>query len=199
MNPHTRYPRDTDAENQWDPSSPVWGRVRSLFDAIPDGARVLDIGCNSGGFGRVLLERKPLCRVSGVDLAAHLLPLAHAKGYLDTHAGPAEDLSDLPYSHWDVVILSELLEHADDPNACLREAWLRLKYGGLLLGDVPTWFGWWGFRSLRHHKWHQTAFTRYRLRRLLKRYFRDVTIHYAWASWRAGYLLPQWETFACRK
>ncbi len=199
QNPHCAFSRDTDSENQFDPAFPWFGRVKHLFESIPDGAWVLDCGCNSGGFGATLLARKPHCILVGVDLAAHLLPLAEAKGYRLTHAGPAEDLSWLPDSSFHVAVLSEILEHADDPDACVREAVRVLVPGGLLLGDVPSCVGRWGWRTIRGHRWHQRVFTKRGLRNLLTRWSEVEEIRYAYADLRAGYALPQWVTFRCRK
>ncbi len=199
MNPNLNYPRDTDLEGQFDPSMPWFGRVRPLFEAIPAGSRVLDVGCNTGGFGRRLLAEKPKCRIVGVDLAAHLLPLADAKGYRWTELCSAEHLFLFKDDHFDAVVLSEILEHADDPAACVREATRVLKPGGLLLGDVPSAMGKWGWRSLRGHKWHRRVFTRRTLRALLSRYTDVEDLRCAYADISAGYILPQWMTFRCRK
>lgn len=194
MNPHLHYSRDTDAEGQFDPSMPWFDRVRHLFETIPDGSVVLDCGCNSGGFGCRLLREKPHCRLDGVDLADHFLPLATEKGYAWTFHAPAEDLP-IPGGLYDFVILSEILEHADSPVACVREARRVLKAGGMLLGDVPTWFGKWGCRSLRGHKWHVRAFCRSRLHRLLSCRFSHVQI-VAEPRWPTRhFLLSQWYTF----
>ena len=194
MNPHLSYPRDTDQEGQFDPAMPWYSRVAHLFDAIPDGAFILDVGCNSGGFGRRLLSLKPHCRVYGVDLAKHFLPLARAKGYGFCWHEAAESLP-LAGNVFEYVILSEILEHADDPRACVREARRVLRPGGILLGDVPTAYGRWGYRSLRGHKWHRRCYRRSTLTRLLESEFQTITVH-AEPRWPTRhFLLPQWQCF----
>ena len=70
---------------------------------------------------------------------------------------------------------------------------------GWLLGDVPTFFGKWGYRSLRGHKWHKNALTETRLRSMLGRQFNVETVSYRRGDWRSGYVLPQWMSFKCRK
>ena len=197
-NPHLWYSRDTQAEGQWSESFPWFDRVRHLFTTIPDGATVLDVGCNTGGMGERLLRERCGVTVDGIDLAAHLLPRAKAKGYRRLWHGKGESPPCLDGSY-DVVVMSEFLEHCEDPEACIREAHRVLRPHGMLLGDVPTWYGRWGYRSLRGHKWHRRCFTRYRLWGLLVRHFRIASIRPE-PRWPTRHLwVPQWYTFRGKK
>ena len=200
MNPHIHYGHDTDAEAQFDPSNPLYDRVRRLFDPIKQGSLVLDMGCNSGGFGRRLLDLKPSCTVIGVDVAEHLLPLARKKGYLMALPVPAECLPPRWERLFDYVVMSELLEHVEDPVACVREARRVLKPGGVLLGDVPTCFGKWGYRTILGHKWHRRVFTKRKLRRLLHTQFTETKIGLApaWFEPSRRFWLPQWYTWEAK-
>lgn len=197
-NPHLHYSRDCAAEGQFREDFPWFDRVRHLFTTIPDGATVLDVGSNTGGMGERLLRERCGVTVDGIDLAVHLLRLAKAKGYRRVWQGKGESLPCLDGAY-DVVVMSEFLEHCEDPMACIREAHRVLRPRGMLLGDVPTWFGAWGYRSLRKHKWHVRSLPRFRLRRLLESYFTIEYIRYAFGAFSAGYVLPQWETFKGEK
>jgi len=196
MNPHLHYSRDTSQEGQFDPSMPWFGRVAPLLTSLPPCTVALDVGCNSGGLGRLLTERG--CSLIGVDLALHFLPLALTKGYVGAIQA---DAAALPFrdSSFPVIILSELLEHVPDAERCVAEAARVLMPHGWLLGDVPTWFGRWGLRSLRGHKWHVRSLTERRLRALLGAYLEVTHISYRRASWSAGYVLPQWMHFKAVK
>ena len=197
MNPHLHYSRDTDGtERQFDPSMPWFGRVAPLLTSLPPCTVVLDCGCNSGGLGRLLTEQG--CYVIGVDLAHHFLPLALQKGYVGAIQADAQALPFRDGS-FPVVILSEILEHVPDAERCVAEAARVLMPHGWLLGDVPTWFGRWGLRSLRGHKWHRDFFTERKLRALLGAYLDVRHVSYRRASLLAGYLLPQWMSFRCIK
>lgn len=198
-NSHRSYPRDTDAEGQFSREFPWFNRVkghlealvqlRSLASATP---LVLDIGCNTGGLGRIVMQYAQYQFV-GVDLAGHLLPLARKKGYRVVQAAG----EFLPFSActFDAVVLSEILEHADDPKSMLSEAHRVLKPNGILCGDCPTWYGRWGLRSLLGHKWHRRALSALTLRRLLRDFhLLDISRERSDTSW-----LPEWYVMRARK
>ena len=102
-------------------------------------ATVLELGCGVGAQLRVLLERFPGVRFTGIDLspaqlaqARHLLadPLAAGKVELveaSAYALPFADARfDGAYTIW-------VLEHLNDQGALLREAWRVLKPGGVMV------------------------------------------------------------------
>ena len=196
MNPHLHYSRDTSVEGQFDPSMPWFGRVAPLLTSLPPCTVALDIGCNSGGLGRLLSERG--CYIIGIDLALHFLPLAVKKGYV---AAIQADAAALPFrdGSFPVVILSEILEHVPDAERCVAEAARVLMPHGWLLGDVPHPLGKWGYRSIRGHKWHKTVWSRRSLHRLLSRRFVVETISCRFGAWRSGFVLPQWYGFKAVK
>lgn len=190
MNPHRHYSRDTDAEGQFNPHCPWFARVAHTLSAVPACSRVLDVACNSGGMGRQLLSYRPVS-LFGLDLAAQWLPYAKAKGYrVVQSAAEAIPFADRSF---DVVICSELLEHADNPSAVIREVHRVLRPGGLFLGDVPTWYGRWGYRSIRGHKWHRRVFTKGALRELVGQVgtIRSLRAYPSWGR-SSPFWVPQW-------
>lgn len=195
-NPHLWFSRDSDAEGQYSESMPWFERVRPLIEGVPPCTVALDIGCNSGGLGRLLTERG--CWVIGIDLAYHLLPLAKKKGYVAVAQADAEAL---PFRRgsFPVVILSEVLEHVPDPAQCIAEAARVLMPHGWLLGDVPHPLGKWGYRSLRGHKWHKSCLGKQRLHRLFRDRFEIEELRMLFGRMSSGFILPQWIGFKCRK
>lgn len=96
--------------------------------AVNPGDRVLDIGCGAGHFAKHV----PHADYTGLDAS----PEAVAAG-LATLSG---DLSDIAQSHagqFDVVTAFQVLEHAADPLAFIRDARALLKPGGTLVIGVP--------------------------------------------------------------
>jgi len=194
---HSSYPHDTDAEGQFDPGFRTYVRVRDTLEQIPPHTTVLDVGCNSGGLGRRLIAEKG-CTMSGVDVAPKLVELARAKGY-DARVAPAEELPFADES-FDVVVVSELLEHVFDPRPVLDEARRVLVPGGLLFGDVPTEQGHWGFETIEDHRFHARVFTRDALEALLEEQFTVEEIETAphEGETHPVYPVPTWYVFRCR-
>jgi ubiquinone/menaquinone biosynthesis C-methylase UbiE/glycosyltransferase involved in cell wall biosynthesis len=108
--------------------------VEPIVCEIPDGSKVLDVGCNSGELMKHLRDTKG-CDVTGVDVAEEPLKLAREKG-LDVLNADAEHL---PFTdgEFDVVILREVLAHLHDPVKALKEIRRVLKPSGFLLGSAP--------------------------------------------------------------
>lgn len=109
-------------------------RVAPIFYEIPKGSKVLDIGCNSGEFMRLLRDKKE-CDVYGVDVAEDLIAKCQAKG-LSAQVADAEHLP-FPDASFDYVTLMEVLVHVFDPVAMLKEIRRVLKPKGILLGSAP--------------------------------------------------------------
>ncbi len=195
---HSAYKHDTDGEGQFDPSFRTYCRVKDTIEGIPPNSVVLDVGCNSGGLGRRLIAEKR-CVMYGVDINPRLVERAMSKGY-DVYVGAAEDLR-YPDGFFDVVVVSELLEHVYDPRLVLSEARRVLKPGGLLFGDVPTEIGRWGFETIRDHKHHARVFTRESLQGLLSEFFEVDYLKTAPAPGEDHpyFKVPTWYVFRCTR
>lgn len=110
-------------------------RIVPIIYEISDGAKVLDVGCNSGEFIKHLKEKKG-CDVYGVDISQQLIDKCKEKGLNNVTCCDADKL---PFENetFDVITLMEVLEHFDDPVLCLKEMRRVLKPSGYLLGSCP--------------------------------------------------------------
>lgn len=188
INPHFNYSKDTDLEGQYSPDYPWFDRIYPHFYHIPSFSTILDVGCNSGGLSTLLQKRH--CTFYGVDLAHHLLLKAIPKGYHVVQSyGECLPFQD---NVFDVVVLSEILEHADNPVLVSKEAVRVLKPGGKIVGDVPHWIGKWGYRSIWRHKWHKRVFHKWSLKPLFPF---PVHIQSVPKFNQSIFWLPQWYCF----
>lgn len=99
-------------------------------------ARVLDIGC---GPALMLAELQASgFEVAGVDPSPVALGSARKRG-IQMFEGTGETMPDtVPREHYDMVTMSQSLEHTRDPALALGRAADRLKKGGFLVAEVPN-------------------------------------------------------------
>jgi ubiquinone/menaquinone biosynthesis C-methylase UbiE len=133
------------------------GRRRSSFEAlmhaagVQPGQHVLDVGCGTGYFARLLAETVGSNGlVIGVDASPEMIRYASNQALYSRNCqfqiGTAEALS-LPSGQFDAVVSSLFMHHLplELQLAALREMWRVLRPGGTLLiaeAHVPRAFGW---------------------------------------------------------
>ena len=102
-------------------------------------ARMLDIGCGTGGVLRGLARQG---FTVGVDRAEVALRFCREKGFTAVVLGSA---FELPFARasFDVCTMMDVLEHVDDEQALLAEARRVLRPGGALLVSVPAFAALW--------------------------------------------------------
>ncbi len=132
-------------------------RRRATFQALTDaagvhpGQRVLDVGCGTGYFARLLAERVGSDGlVVGVDASREMIGYATHKARrlknCQFQLGTSESLT-VPSERFDVVVSSLFMHHlpADLHPVALGEMWRVLQPGGTLLtaeAQVPRALGW---------------------------------------------------------
>jgi ubiquinone/menaquinone biosynthesis C-methylase UbiE len=90
---------------------------------IPPLATVLDIGCGTGEFERLVLGENPEQRIVGLDLSSKLLEIARQK----FHCYPnvtfcAASAASLPFTFcsFEIILSASSLKYLDQPEVCLR-------------------------------------------------------------------------------
>jgi SAM-dependent methyltransferase len=91
-----------------------------LSDFIPRGGAVIDIGCAQGRLAR--RSARYAARVVGIDRDRHYLDRARREYAADNITYVEGDFTrDLGDEHFDVALLSNVLEHVDDVDQLLRQ------------------------------------------------------------------------------
>lgn len=105
-----------------------------FVDRIAPGNTVLDIGCGYGAVARSIARRVPDVEVTGIDLDQPRLSQAiAARNPENLNFILGDALEDLPSGHWDVVVLSNILEHIDQRVDFLRRVIAHTNAGKLLI------------------------------------------------------------------
>ena len=138
------------------------GDILSTLDGliVPQGKRLLDVASGGGFLVEVAKERG--YTAEGVELNREMVSWCKSRG-LDVHYGDALDFlaSSEPY---DVIVLSSIIEHLDNPLKLIEACRKSLNPGGVILvsqaiynGLLPSVFpwGWYGWQPKEHY-WHFT-------------------------------------------
>jgi SAM-dependent methyltransferase len=131
---------------------PTYGRVRDL---VGRDRAVLEVGCHTGYFSRVLRDNG--CRVVGVEINGEAAAKAREAGF-DVRVGSVEDealLAGLP-REFDALLLMDVLEHLVDPWTALARLGEHVRPGGTLLVSLPNIACWTVRRALLAGRWEYT-------------------------------------------
>jgi SAM-dependent methyltransferase len=123
--------------------------------ALAQGARILDVGCNTGPMLMPLRRRG--YNVVGIDIS--LDEVAQAERYLQKAALPADRLAvadgtclPLRDHSFDAILLVDILEHTDFPERIVAEARRMLVPGGWVIATVP-----WAYHPYVRFTWLRKA------------------------------------------
>ncbi len=119
-------------------------RLKAIMDVMPEtkGLKVLDAGCGEGHLIEMLNTKFPENKYYGADVTE--VALKRARGRCPLADFRLEDLSDLKFEdkYFDVVIITEVLEHIFDYKKVITELKRVLKKGGILIITFPNEFLW---------------------------------------------------------
>jgi methionine biosynthesis protein MetW len=116
--------------------------LAAVADAVPAGARVLDIGCGDGALLAYLRDTKGV-DARGIDVLAGNVASAVARGLSVVQGDADADLSDYPADAFDMVILSDTLQAMRAPATVLGEL---VRIGRRAVVSFPN-FGHWRVRA----------------------------------------------------
>ncbi len=105
---------------------------------VPQGARVLDVGCGNGTL-LALLEEKKQVDGRGLELSQDGVNEAVARGLSVVQGDADTDLATYPDGSFDVVILSQTLQATQAPKKVLEEL---LRIGKRVIVTIPNFGNW---------------------------------------------------------
>jgi len=141
-------------------------RLRALTGHIPDGGRLLDVGCAAGMLLDTVKRSCPNITVlEGLEISEAAAVGAKRKGY-KTYISTIED-AELPDDYYDVIMMQQVIEHVHDPRRVIAKLHKALRPGGMLVMETPHLNSWdhrafssghWeGYHIPRHFNLWQTA------------------------------------------
>jgi methionine biosynthesis protein MetW len=116
--------------------------LAAVADAVPQGSRVLDIGCGDGALLAYLRDTKAV-DARGIDVSAANVASAVARGLSVVQGDADADLADYPANAFDVAILSDTLQAMRAPATVLGEL---LRIARRAVVSFPN-FGHWRVRA----------------------------------------------------
>jgi methionine biosynthesis protein MetW len=109
-----------------------------ILTLVPEGSRVLDLGCGDCGLLRELIDKKNI-RGTGVDIDGMQLVEGLADG-LDVFQGDLDEgLADFPDDAFDCVILNQTLQVVKNPLLVLNEMLRIGRYGIVGFPNFAQW------------------------------------------------------------
>ncbi|MBI1366155.1 MAG: methyltransferase domain-containing protein [Alphaproteobacteria bacterium] len=143
---------------------------RRIFDALLDkldlaeDARILEIGCGTGGNLEMLARHGALYAAEYDDGAREI---ARARK-VARDVAPCRLPDEIPFSpeKFDLIVLFDVLEHIEDDVACLKAIRARMSERGWLVVTVPAFQFLWSGNDEHNH--HFRRYTRARLEAVVR-------------------------------
>jgi SAM-dependent methyltransferase len=127
----------------------VWSLVeRYIGGEAGRRLRVCELGCGTGGNLVDIADRHD---VVGVECSPHALAFARQTLGDRVRSGRLPNEIDLPPASFDVVLLTDVLEHIEDDAASARTALNLLRPGGIVVATVPAYQWLYSPRDAHHH------------------------------------------------
>lgn len=146
-----------------------WFRARreivwSLVERYVEGAstrrlRVCELGCGTGGNLMAVADRHD---VVGVECSPHALEYARQRLGDRVIEGSLPDRVGLPRETYDVVLLTDVLEHVENDSAAAQTALRLLRPGGVVVATVPAYQWLYSPRDAAHHHFRRYGKERFR-------------------------------------
>ena len=153
-----RYLRVAGAESSMPQDTSTWG-VAKPPPQPPRRLRICELGCGTGGNLAAVADRHD---VIGVERSPHALEYARRRLGNRVRYGSLPDNVDLPPDSFDVVLLTDVLEHIQDDARSARTALRLLRPGGIVVATAPAYQWLYSPRDAAHHHFRRYSKARFR-------------------------------------
>ena len=120
---------------------------KKLERYVPNGGKVLDLGCGSGG---ILLRARDKYDCHGVEISSYLVDLANQNEGMTVRLGDIQDI-DFGDEQFDAITMVSIIEHLDDPIGTVKRCYELLKPGGALFVKTVNYTCW--NHGIMREKW----------------------------------------------
>ena len=111
---------------------------KELFHLIPEGSRVLDLGCGNGDLLAALMQKKSV-KGYGVEIDFDSVTSCIKRGISVYHGDVSEAITGFSDNSFDLVILSQTLQQVQNPLFLLDEI---LRIGKTAIVTFPNFAHW---------------------------------------------------------
>lgn len=120
---------------------------------LPNNAKILEVGCGTGGNLSMLSE---FGQVSAIEMDENAIKIANdesAKNKVDIQIGSMPNDNPFSEEQFDLIVLFDVLEHIELDQETLHALYACLKSGGNIVISVPAYQWLWGQHDVQlHHK-----------------------------------------------
>ena len=128
---------------------------------LPNGAAIFEVGCGTGGNFPMLAKYG---RLYAMELDEAARAFASQRGLAQVLPGRLPDEIPMPGWLFDLIFMTDVLEHVEEDELSLRNLYACLNPGGFILVTVPAFQVLWSRHDELHHHWRR--YTRERLCRI---------------------------------
>jgi len=104
--------------------------------------KILDLGCGNGAQTKYIMKLVSATEAYGIDIDQTNLKEAEKNGINGLRADLNTDKLPFDDEYFDLIILSEVIEHLLNPDNALEEAYRVLKSGGTFIVTTPNLSSW---------------------------------------------------------
>lgn len=114
-------------------------RIRTYGSLLPQGGRLLDVGCADAAYFDSFSKASPDAALEGVEFIDEIAQRARERGYRVVTGVLADMKGAEPY---DLIIMNNLIEHVPDPVGEMKTAVSLLRPGGYIVVETPNTDSW---------------------------------------------------------